>query len=68
MDILGNLDFFGGETRKERDNNNTMTFKERTVNMDMILEQTEMGNVCIQFQSMDHYRRCKEETCKSAGA
>eukprot|EP00972_Heterocapsa_arctica_P032799 4828591-Heterocapsa_arctica.AAC.1 len=44
MDILGNLDLFGGETRRERNKKKKETFKERTMTMDTILTQTEMGN------------------------
>eukprot|EP00972_Heterocapsa_arctica_P001920 276002-Heterocapsa_arctica.AAC.1 len=50
MELLGNLDFFAGETRKERKRKNRETWatslEERTVNMDHIMAKTEMGNIC----------------------
>eukprot|EP00972_Heterocapsa_arctica_P072612 10721416-Heterocapsa_arctica.AAC.1 len=59
MELLGNLDFFAGETKKERKLKNRETWasslEERTVNMDHILAQTEMGSICAQFQHLDDY-------------
>eukprot|EP00972_Heterocapsa_arctica_P002294 332220-Heterocapsa_arctica.AAC.1 len=47
MELLGSLDIFGGETKKERKLKKRETWasslEERTVNMDQILAQTEMG-------------------------
>eukprot|EP00972_Heterocapsa_arctica_P031979 4711443-Heterocapsa_arctica.AAC.1 len=35
--------------------------------MEVIVLQTEMGNVCVQFQNVDDYRNRKEKTCENPG-
>eukprot|EP00972_Heterocapsa_arctica_P104296 15374400-Heterocapsa_arctica.AAC.1 len=60
MDLLGSLDYYEGETRKEQNQKKKEAFKERTMDMEVIVAQMEMGNICIKFQNVDDYHRRKE--------
>eukprot|EP00972_Heterocapsa_arctica_P069403 10255387-Heterocapsa_arctica.AAC.1 len=67
MDILGSLDYFAGEPQKEKNRKRKAAFQERKTDMVVIVLQTEMGNVCIQFQNVDDYHNRQEKTCTNPG-
>eukprot|EP00972_Heterocapsa_arctica_P018252 2695297-Heterocapsa_arctica.AAC.1 len=51
MDILGSLEHFAGESKKDKNTNYIEHYKMRTTNMAVIVTQAQMGRVCVQFKS-----------------
>ena len=64
MDILGSLEIFEGESKKDKNKGSKEAFKTRTTDMEVITKQPEMGKVCVQFQNVQHYRNQMQKVCK----
>eukprot|EP00972_Heterocapsa_arctica_P094147 13883975-Heterocapsa_arctica.AAC.1 len=65
MDILGSLEHFAGESKKDKSKRNKESFKTRTTDMAVIIKQSEMGKVCIQYKNVPDYHNRKEKACKN---
>eukprot|EP00972_Heterocapsa_arctica_P015811 2330057-Heterocapsa_arctica.AAC.1 len=61
MDILGSLELFEGESKKDDIKRRKEAFKERTTDMAVITVQSEMGNVCVRFQNVPDNHMRKEK-------
>eukprot|EP00972_Heterocapsa_arctica_P019457 2870962-Heterocapsa_arctica.AAC.1 len=71
MELLGNMDYLGVETRKEHNKRNIETWatsiETRSEAMDHIMVQSEMGETCTQFLHLEDYRNRTEEACRNVG-
>eukprot|EP00972_Heterocapsa_arctica_P115136 16446240-Heterocapsa_arctica.AAC.1 len=66
MDILGSLELFEGESKKDKNKRMKEAFRERTTDIAVIIIQSEMGKVCVRFQNLPDYHNRKEKACKNA--
>eukprot|EP00972_Heterocapsa_arctica_P003496 520856-Heterocapsa_arctica.AAC.1 len=60
MDILGSLELFAGESKKDKSKRKKDAFKKRTTDMAVIIKQAEMGKMCVQYKNVQDYQNRKE--------
>eukprot|EP00972_Heterocapsa_arctica_P002063 295047-Heterocapsa_arctica.AAC.1 len=66
IDILGSLELYAGESKKDKNKRMNEAFKKRTTDMAVIIEQQEMGKVCVQYNNVQDWHNRKEKSCKNA--
>eukprot|EP00972_Heterocapsa_arctica_P064912 9582560-Heterocapsa_arctica.AAC.1 len=64
MDLLGSLEHFAGDTKKDQ-KKHIENFKQRTTGMAVIVPHSEMGKVCVQLKSVADYHMKKEKMFKN---
>eukprot|EP00972_Heterocapsa_arctica_P007229 1053902-Heterocapsa_arctica.AAC.1 len=65
MDILGSLELFEGESKKDKSKRRKYAFKTRTTDMPVIIKQSEMGKVCVLYKNVQDYHFTKQKACKN---
>eukprot|EP00972_Heterocapsa_arctica_P018489 2732007-Heterocapsa_arctica.AAC.1 len=64
-ELLGNMDYLGTETRKDRERRNrellASSIETRTETMDHIMVQAELGVTCTPFSSLEDYQNRKTD-------